>query len=399
MNKEKLQSYQKFIKSELDHCLDFWLNNGMQLEDGGICTSLDESGKPYSMERGVWMQGRSAWLFSYLCNIYGVKKEWLDAAKSCIDYMEKYCFDKNHRMYLAIDEKGNPITQRRECFSEAFYIIGNAEYSVAANDKQAMERAKSTYDTVWELNNNLATDPNGNGYKVMLDDHPARAFADPMIYLNTSSIMRRCDPENTALYNKRSKKCIEDIFTYHCKPDMNCVLEAVGLDGTFYSDIPRGRIMNPGHDIECSWFLIEEANYLKDKELHKKAEKVFNCAYDKGFDKDFGGVVSFVDCMNKPCCVRHANNKVWWSHCEVLIASLMLYRDTKNEKYLNYFEQILDYCKAKFSDATYGECYSYLTQEGEVDKKSHKGGIFKGPFHLPRMLIMVDLMLTEILKQ
>ena len=39
--------------------------------------------------------------------------------------------------------------------------------------------------------------------------------------------------------------------------------------------------MNPGHDIECAWFLMDYANEMGDKELHAKAIEVFNLAAEE----------------------------------------------------------------------------------------------------------------------
>ena len=41
-----------------------------------------------------------------------------------------------------------------------------------------------------------------------------------------------------------------------------------------YKRQTEGRVVNPGHDIECSWFLMEYANYLGDRELHALAEEM-----------------------------------------------------------------------------------------------------------------------------
>ena len=37
--------------------------------------------------------------------------------------------------------------------------------------------------------------------------------------------------------------------------------------------------------------------------------------------------------------------KLWWPHDEILIASMMAYRDTGNEAYYDWFTKTLDYCK------------------------------------------------------
>ncbi|MGN0976946.1 MAG: AGE family epimerase/isomerase, partial [Faecousia sp.] len=88
--------------------------------------------------------------------------------------------------------------------------------------------------------------------------------------------------------------------------------------------------------------------------------------------------------------------KLWWPHNEALIASLMIYRDTKDEKYLDIFYQVLDYCKTYFADE-YGEWYGYLRRDGQPTQPACKGSTFKGPFHVPRCLILVEQMMTQIL--
>ncbi|MEE1284815.1 MAG: AGE family epimerase/isomerase, partial [Acutalibacteraceae bacterium] len=91
--------------------------------------------------------------------------------------------------------------------------------------------------------------------------------------------------------------------------------------------------------------------------------------------------------------------KLWWPHNEALIASLMIYRDTGDEKYFDIFCQVLDYCKQYFADEPYGEWYGYLRRDGKPTQPACKGSTFKGPFHVPRCLSLVDLMLGELLEK
>ena len=88
---------------------------------------------------------------------------------------------------------------------------------------------------------------------------------------------------------------------------------------------------------------------------------------------------------------------MWWPHNEILISSMMLYRDTGDEKYLDWFYRCMDYCKEHFSDPLYGEWYGYLRRDGLPTMPSTKGSTFKGPFHMPRSMILVDKMIDEIL--
>ena len=108
------------------------------------------------------------------------------------------------------------------------------------------------------------------------------------------------------------------------------------------------------------------------------------------------GILYFMDCLGNPPEAYEHDMKLWWPHNEALIASMMIYRDTKDEKYLDIFYQILDYCKQYFADE-YGEWYGYLRRDGKPTQPACKGSTFKGPFHVPRCLILVDQMMSEVL--
>ncbi|MEG0755498.1 MAG: AGE family epimerase/isomerase [Oscillospiraceae bacterium] len=400
MDRARLQGYQTWIRAELDRSVNFWLEHGMDKVNGGVYTCLDRKGDIFSTDKSVWMQGRCGWIFAYLCKVYGVKDEWLAASKSCLDFMEKYCINRaaGTRMYFTVTGDGKPLRQRRYCFSEGFYAIANAEYYGVTGDRACLDRARTAYDLIYKLNNGLIADPTGMGPKTIPATRTGRALANPMIYLNITSVMRRVDPEWAEIYDKRARECTDQIFKYHFKPEMGCTLETVGMNGEFLGDFTDGRVVNPGHDIECSWFIMEEANRRGDKDLHQKAVQVFDQAFKAGWDEQYGGLLYFIDCMGKPPESYEHDMKLWWPHNEILIASMMSYRDTGDEKYLDAFGKTLNYCKEHFSDPEFGEWYGYLRRDGLPTEPPCKGSTFKGPFHLPRMLSMTDQMITEILK-
>ena len=400
MDKIKLQQAKAWTEKELAVCADFWLRNGMDREHGGVYTCLDRYGRVYSTDKSVWMQGRCGWIFAYLCHVYGPKKEWLEASKSCLDFMEKYCInpDADGRMYFTVTADGKPLRQRRYYFSEAFYAIANAEYYGVTGDKECLERAKKAYNIYWDLWHG-AKDPTGLGPKTEPQTRSGRAFGLPMIYLNVTSVMLRVDPENKALYEERAQGCVDDIFKYHVHPELHCVLENVGVNGEANLDYTDGRIVNPGHDIEGVWFLLEHAKRTGNKELVAKAEEIFNWAIKAGWDEEYQGLLYFVDCLGNPPEAYEHDMKLWWPHDEILISSLMLYRDTGKQEYLDWYFRTMDYCKKHFSDSEAGEWYGYLRRDGKPTEPSTKGSTFKGPFHLPRMLIMTDMMLKELLER
>ena len=121
-------------------------------------------------------------------------------------------------------------------------------------------------------------------------------------------------------------------------------------------------------------------------------------AIHAGWDKEYGGLLYFIDCLGFPPEAYEHDMKLWWPHNEILIASLMLFRDTRDPAYWEWFEKTLSYCKQHFSDPEHGEWYGYLRRDGLPTQPPCKGSTFKGPFHLPRMLVMADQMLAELTK-
>ena len=400
MDKNRLQSYRSWIQSELDACVRFWLDHGMDKEHGGVYTCLDRQGEIYSTDKSVWMQGRCGWMFAHLCRVYGVKEEWLAASKSCLDFLEDHCI--NHaaggRMYFTVTEDGKPLRQRRYYFSEAFYALANAEYYGVTGEKEHLDRARRAYNLYWDLAHGMP-DPVGMGPKTIPETRTGRAFGIPMIILNVIGTLLQVDPEHKAEYDERAQACVDEIFKYHVHPELKCVLENVAEDGTPRLYYTEGRTVNPGHDIEGVWFMLEHAKRTGDQELVKKAAQIFDWAIESGWDKEYGGLLYFTDCLGKPPEAYEHDMKLWWPHNEILIASLMLYRDTNEEKYLDWFDKTLNYCKEHFADPENGEWYGYLRRDGLPTMPSTKGSTFKGPFHLPRSLIQCDTMLGELLER
>ena len=397
--KKRLENERSWIKDQLETCVAFWLEHGIDNVNGGVYTCLDRQGNVYSTDKSVWMQGRCAWTFSYLCRLYGVRPEWMEAAKSCLDFLEDHCInhDAGGRLYFTVTAEGAPLRQRRYNFSEGFYCIANAEYYGISGQSVYLERARRAYKLIYDLNNALIEDPTHMGPKTIPETRSTKALGDPMIFLNIIGIMRRIDPANTAEYDAHAKECTDRIINEHFRPELGCTLESVSADGQPELHYTAGRVVNPGHDIECSWFMMDEANYRSDAKLHEVAEQIFRLAIEAGWDKEYDGILYFIDALGKPTEAYEHDMKLWWPHNEAMIASSKAYRDTQDTYYLEWFFRVMDYVREHFADPEYGEWYGYLRRDGLPTMPPTKGSTFKGPFHVPRALCMTERIITEIL--
>ena len=78
--------------------------------------------------------------------------------------------------------------------------------------------------------------------------------------------------------------------------------------------------------------------------------------------------------------------KFWWPQCEAIIATAYAYKLTGDAKYMKRHKLASEWAWKHLKDRKFPEWYGYLHRDGTVAQPA-KGNIFKGPFHIPRMLV------------
>ena len=141
--------------------------------------------------------------------------------------------------------------------------------------------------------------------------------------------------------------------------------------------------------------MLDEAIKRKDQALAEFSEKIFNEAFERGWDKEYDGIFYFKDVLGLPVEAYEHDMKLWWPHNETIIAALMLYLHTENPKYKQIFDTVCDYSFEHFSDKEFGEWFGYLRRDGKCTEPPCKGHTYKGPFHVMRMLSKCIKLLEE----
>ena len=380
---------QKYRDDLVNDIMPFWLKNGLDRVNGGVYTCVDRDGSLIDTTKSVWFQGRFAFVCSFAYNTIAQNPEWLAAAKSTIDFIEAHCFDTDGRMYFEVMADGTPLRKRRYVFSESFAAIAMAEYAKASGD---MTYAQKALDLFKDIRKFVATP--GYMEPKYLPSLQAKGHSLVMILINTASRIRNVisDP----VLDQQIDESIASLKDF-MKPEFKALLEMVGPNGEFIDTI-NGRLINPGHCIETEWFLLEEAKYRGwDKKLTAQALQILDWSWEWGWDKQYGGIINFRDCKNLPPQDYSQDMKFWWPQTEAIIATLYAYEATGDDKYLIWHKQISEWTYAHFPDAECGEWYGYLHRDGTVAQPA-KGNIFKGPFHIPRMMIKSYDLCKELTK-
>ncbi len=131
-----------------------------------------------------------------------------------------------------------------------------------------------------------------------------------------------------------------------------------------------------------------EARYRNnDTELIKLGTKMLDWMWEIGWDKEYGGMLYFRDVKGLPVQEYWHDMKFWWPHNETIIATLMAYELTGDEKYEQWHQLVHDWTFKHFPDREHGEWYGYLHRDGRISVPL-KGNIWKGLFHIPRMYLL-----------
>ena len=390
--KEYIKQWAESYKTDLtENIMPFWMEHGWDKVNGGVYTCVDRDGSLIDSTKSVWFQGRFAFICAYAYNNVEKNPLWLEAAKSTLDFIEKHCFDENGRMYFSVTAEGKPLRMRRYVFSETFAAIAMSEYALATGDQKCAERALQIFkDTQRFLTTPGILAPKFEE-SVQLQSHSII-----MILINVASCIRKVinDPKLT----EQIDESIAKLKKYFIHPEFKCLLETVGKNGEFV-DTCMGRTINPGHCIETSWFILEVAKQRGwDKEITDMALQIFDWSWDWGWDKQYGGIINFRDCRNLPSQDYSQDMKFWWPQTETIIASLYAYLATGDDEYIYKHQRISEWTYAHFPDAEFGEWYGYLHRDGTVAQPA-KGNLFKGPFHIPRMMIKSYSLCQEILNK
>lgn len=360
----------------LNSTIPFWFPRSYDQEHGGFLLMRDADGTLIDDDKAVWIQGRATWMLSTLYNTVEPKAEWLAGAKLGYDFLNKYCFDTDGQMFFHVTREGQPIRKRRYFFSETFYVIAAAAYAKASGDQEAAANARRVFDACIRY----ATTP-GLLEPKYTNTRPSKGIGVPMIMMNTAQQLR--DTIGHALCDEWISKWVHEIETYFVKDDMQCVMEQVAPDGSIIDHID-GRTLNPGHAMEGAWFILHEAKHRNnDPHLINLGCRMLDYMWERGWDKEQGGILYFRDVYNKPVQEYWQDMKFWWPHNEVIIATLLAYLITGNQKYAEWHKMVHEYAYTHFLDKENGEWFGYLHRDGTIAQTA-KGNLFKGPFHLPR---------------
>ncbi len=386
-----LKTWQDRIRQELwQQVIPFWLHHSLDWQCGGYFNCLDRDGQRYDDKKYVWLQARQVWMLARLCRIYPEHPErqrWVEAVQLGLNFLRRFAY-RDQRVYFCLSRDGQPVYLQRKIFSECFYVMALAECSRLFTAPTLMLEAEQVFAAIWSW----VQDPTPLGRPHWPGSPVTSELAIPMILLNVIG-------ELAASYPEQEQWCLARL-QLHYRPELKLVLETVAADGSLL-DSPEGRLLNPGHAIEAGWFLLdylERSHNPEGSSLRTMALEMIAGSLAVGWDEEYGGLFYFLDWQGYSPVQLEWSLKLWWPHCEALVATLAAFVTTGSLEWWQRFEQVANYTFTHFPDPDYGEWFGYLDRQGRVSQR-FKGGPYKGCFHVPRALMLADQWLSRALVQ
>lgn len=391
----EVSEYVEKFKSELETVVRFWASHSHDEKHGGFYSMLSESGEVYDTTKYSWMGARQVWMYAKLYNTM-IKYHSMEILQPAIEGGE---FLMRHvatmdttaaaRCYFATTEDGKPCKLQRKPYTECFYIMALAEL-YKATQEQKYQMASET--ALSQLIYWIRVDDSDLGVPRLSGVAPCQELGRPMMLLNVLTEFCGSDEQLRKKYAEDFDWAVAAILKHS---DGEVVREYIAPDG---SSLPgcQGRQLTPGHALEAGWFLLEEARVRNDETLTRVAiEQFIDRPNAYGTDPMHGGLFYFLDREGRSPLQLEWSMKLWWVHCEAMLALIMAYRATRERRHWQAFTQMCQLCFTKFSDAVHGEWYGYLTRDWQLNQ-TFKGGPYKGCFHVPRALLYCLQALEQI---
>lgn len=376
------------FRSELANILSYWKKNTPDDNQGGFVGQIDETEQTnFFADKGAVLNARILWSFSAAYQLTSDEQD-LEMAHRAFDYIDVHFIDKDFGgVFWTVDFTGRARDKKKQVYAIAFSIYALAAYYQVSKKEQALNLAKSLYADIEKY----SYDDLHEGYY--------EAFAQDWTEL---ADLRLSDKDANEKKTMNTHLHILEAYTLLFKvwPDGQLKKQITKLLSVFKTHIldknyhlklffdehwvAKSPVISYGHDIEASWLLLEAATVLADETLiadFKNLALLITEAAIEGIDEQ--GMIYELD----PRSNHKDTHKHWWVQAEALVGLMNAYQISKEQKYLNHFNQIWFYIKESIVDQVNGEWFWGRTFDGTLMFGEDKVGLWKCPYHNSRACI------------
>ncbi|VBB44732.1 Cellobiose 2-epimerase [uncultured Paludibacter sp.] len=371
-----------------NNILPYWINKVIDNKNGEFIGRITGNEEIITdAPKGAVLNARILWTYSAAYRLLK-KEEYLHAATRAKKYLLNYFYDnENGGIYWLIDYKGNPIETKKQIYAQGFAIYGLSEYYRATGDEEALEYAKKLFYDIEKY----SFDKEKNGYLEALtkDWKPISDMRlsdkDENVEKTMNTHLHILEPY-TNLYRVWKDKMLKNQLKNLIEIFLDKIVNSQSYHLNLFFDANwknTTKIISFGHDIEGTWLLYEAALVLEDKEILNKVRKVIPnilTASLEGFQPD-GSMI-----YEKEIVSGHEDReRHWWVQAETVVGLINHYKYYFDEKSLEKAIECWNFIKNNIIDYKNGEWFWSVYDDGKVNRKDDKAGVWKCPYHNGRM--------------
>lgn len=378
---ETSRLYEQYRTLLLDGVVPFWLKHGIDWEQGGVLSCMNDDGSPVSGDKFMWSQARSVWTFAALYNRVEKRPEFLKAAENSVRFLLAHGRDDQGRWVYHTDRAGNMIEGATSIYTDCFAVYGLSEYYRAVKDAEILSTVKKTFDRVRQrIEEPDFTETAPYPLPVGWKNHGV-----PMIMTETTGELAQTTADKEL--DSQADAYAARVMDHFVRPNRKVLLEFLTDK---YEVLPpnAGTFVMPGHAIESMWFVLRRAQRRGDQSLARRAAEVIRWHLEKGWDQEYGGIFLGLDAEGREPFLPHADKKLWWPHTEALYALLLAHYLTGEKWCVEWYDKVHEWSFSHFPMPEVGEWRQRLTREGNPTSEVIALPV-KDPFHLPRAAILI----------
>lgn len=404
----------QYVQDLEENFLPFW-ESAIDTIYGGVFTCFTNRGdQKVSDEKYIWSQGRFLWLSCKLLksrekHSLKVSPIWEDAAEKTYHFLKTNAVMSNNHIVYAVERDGTKIPDQMDTsiFADCFYVIGCNAYAEYKDDVRIFEDAFIIYKSIKKRieKNEFRSEP----YPIPKN---FLSHSIPMILLNVAQELYE-----TA---KKYKHFAEQELKEDVDGNLQVIMTTFREDNRIVEMLPKhkqyegtllARHMNPGHTLECIWFMAHSVEQLqiKDQEYYiSYLTALATNALETGWDNKHGGILRFVDKDGgapkgdrietpfEDLITETWDTKLWWPHSEALYTTLLLAKLTNDGKWLSWYEKLAEYIFQTFpnEDESIGEWIQIRNRKGDPSEKVVALPV-KDPFHIIRNYLLIIELLED----
>ncbi len=402
-HEKQLRQLLKQIREELlQENIPFWQERILDETYPGYLNCFDRRGRLEDDRKPGWFVGRTMYLFAALYNHIEPKEEWREIAKAGREFMKGSFYLGDGRFAHMMSRSGEVLEGATSIFTDHFAVKGLYEYIVACKEQAAEQDIAFARLLSETLFGNVRRPDvlQAEGIEPGWQKH-AINFMTLLVALESRAVFGN-------LYDDILQDCVKKSLYEFANDEYKAPFEYIGADGKPKPE-GEGRLIDAGHTMESLWFSMRAGRECGHTTYIKRAETILDWVIARCYDETYGGFYQHVDVektipqqrflVNDYAGIPAAwDDKIWWVQAEGLNALAMSALYNENERHYAYFLKLYDYVQNYFRDREVGEWYSILKRDGAV-RSDKKGFELKGPYHVPRCLMQLTVLLKDYLSQ